>query len=182
MSVVLRTDRLLLRPFEESDLPSVHRYASDPTVVNFVEWGPNTEEESAAFIRRAAARVREEPCLKYELAVVLISEDELIGGCGLRIRSESNGEAEVGYCLNRKYWGRGYATETALALLRFGFDELKLHRIYAVCDSENKASARVLSKIGMVQEGYLHELKLVRGHWRDHLLFAVLEQHHRNRY
>ena len=179
--MVLRTDRLLLRPFVESDLPSVHEYASDPSVVCFVEWGPNTEEESAAFIRRAAAGAREEPCGNHELAVVLNSEHRLIGGCGLRIRSAVYGEAEVGYCLNRKYWGKGYATETALALLRYGFDKLKLHRIYAVCDSENRASARVLSKIGMVQEGYLHELKHIRGRWRDNLLFAVLEQHHRNR-
>jgi ribosomal-protein-alanine N-acetyltransferase len=77
--------------------------------------------------------------------------------------------------LNRKFWRQGYATEVAQALLKFGFNQLKLHRIFATCDPENIASAHVMEKIGMQQEGHIREHKLAKGKWRDSLLYAILD-------
>jgi len=74
----------------------------------------------------------------------------------------------------RSRWGLGYATEAAAALLRYGFDQLGLHKISASCDPENIGSVRVLTKIGMRQEGHLRDQHRVRGQWRDRLLFAAL--------
>lgn len=86
-----------------------------------------------------------------------------------------NREGWLGFCLNRHFWGKGYGTETANALLRFGFQQLDLHRIYATCDPSNNASAHVLEKIGMQREGHLREHKWAKGRWRDSLLYAILE-------
>jgi ribosomal-protein-alanine N-acetyltransferase len=69
----------------------------------------------------------------------------------------------MGYVLVRARWGQGYATEAAMANLRFGFDELGLHKIMATCDTENIASARVLGKIGMRVEDNLYQHVLIRG-------------------
>jgi ribosomal-protein-alanine N-acetyltransferase len=75
--------------------------------------------------------------------------------------------------LARARWGRGYATEAATAMLRFGFDQLGLHKIMATCDPDNTTSARVLTKIGMRIDGYLYQHVLVRRRWRDRLVLAA---------
>ncbi len=172
----LTTDRLLLRDFDELDWQALHEYACDPEVVRHMEWGPNTEEESRDFIRWAIAYQKEQRRRNYELAVVLKTEDRLIGGCGIHVSEPDSREGFIGYCFNRLFWGQGYATEAARALLEFGFNQLGLHRIFATCDPENIASAHVLEKIGMQREGHLREHKWAKGKWRDSLLYAVLEQ------
>jgi len=164
-----------LREFKEQDWESVHLYACDPEVVRYMPWGPNTEDDTHNFIRRAIAYQRESPRRHFELAVVLKEGKLLIGGCGIRVSNPDLGEGNMGYCLNKDFWGRGYATEAANALLSFGFETLNLHRIYATCDPENGASVRVLEKIGMTLEGRLRENIRIRGIWRDSRVYAILD-------
>lgn len=172
----LETERLILRDFEESDWQAIHSYASDPEVVRFAQWGPNSETDTKNFIQRTISSQQEEPRQAFELAVILKSDNRLIGSCGLYLSSEQNREGFIGYCFHRDFWGRGYATEAAKAILGFGFQQLGLHRIFATCDPENLRSARVLEKIGMQREGYLREDKYVKGKWRDSLLYAILDR------
>lgn len=173
--VVIRTKRLVLRDFEEADWEAVHEYASDPEVVRYLAWGPNTEEESKSFIQRALAHQDEKPRRNFTLAIVLKENNILIGGCGIYVSDPDNREGYIGYVLNRYFWGHGYATETAQALLEFGFNQLKLHRIFATCDPDNIASKRVLEKIGMQYEGRFREHKWVKGKWRNSLFYAILD-------
>ncbi len=84
-------------------------------------------------------------------------------------------EGDIGYVLDQRFWGQGYGMEAAGRLLRFGFGELGLHRIFAICDPRNVGSIRVLEKIGMQREGRLREHMLVRGEWCDSLVYAILE-------
>jgi ribosomal-protein-alanine N-acetyltransferase len=163
------TERLLLREFVRSDWRAVHQYASDPEVVRYLTWGPNTEKETRAFIRSILRARRRGGRAGYDLAVVLRSEDRLIGGCAIHPATW------IGYVFNRACWGRGYATEAARALLALGFDGLGLHRVTATCDPQNLASARVLEKSGMQLEGRLREHVWQRDRWRDSLLYAILE-------
>jgi ribosomal-protein-alanine N-acetyltransferase len=172
---VIQTKRLVLRDFEEADWKSVHDYASDQEVVRYMDWGPNTKEESKDFIQRALAHQKETPRNNFTLAIVLKARNTLIGGCGIYVSNPDNREGYIGYVLNRNFWGRGYATETAQALLEFGFNQLKLHRIFATCEPENTASARVLEKIGMRREGHFREHKWAKGKWRNSLLYAILD-------
>ena len=82
--------------------------------------------------------------------------------------------AELGFAVSRDRWGQGYATEAARAVLDFGFADLGLRRIYATCRRENVGSSRVLEKIGMSREGRLRDHVLIRGDWRDSLLYAAV--------
>ena len=164
-NLTLITGPLVLREFTKGDWQAVHEYASDPEVVRYMDWGPNAEKETRDFIRRAMASYEKDPRREYQFAVTLEKENRLIGSCGLCVSNPDHQEAWIGYCFNRHSWGKGYATEAARRLVAFGFDELKLHRIFATCDPQNKGSVRVLEKAGMRREGLLHEHKRVKGRW-----------------
>lgn len=174
--VVIRAERLVLREFVEKDWKAVHSYAADPEVVQYMDWGPNTEEETKEFVKRSVQSQKEEPRRNFTLAVVLKASNELIGSCGINVSDPANREGWIGYCLRRTFWRSGYATEVAKALVDFGFSQLDLHRIFATCDPDNVASAHVLEKVGMHLEGHLREHKWSKGRWRDSLLYAVLDR------
>lgn len=150
----LETERLLLRRFTPEDFPAVHRYASDEENILYMPWGPNTAAQTQDFIREAIAQAAETPCTNYQYAAVRKDSAELIGACNLALAGE---QAEIGWILRRGDWGKGLGTEIGRALLAFGFEELKLHRILAFCDAENIASYRVMEKIGMRREGLFLE-------------------------
>ena len=174
------TARLVLRDFTIEDGPAVHRYGSDPEVVRHLPWGPNTPADTQAFLGRKLEDQRTDPRRAFDLAVTLASGGELIGAAGVRITSPQFRTASMGYAYRRDSWGKGYATEAARALVAFGFGELGMHRIYAFCDTDNPASARVLEKTGMQREGRLRRHVLVRGRWRDSYLYAILEDDRRD--
>jgi RimJ/RimL family protein N-acetyltransferase len=177
----LRTPRLLLRDFVEADWEAVHGYARLPEVVRYMPWGPNTEQDTRDFVGRALTAQAAAPRASFELAVIWRESGRLIGGCGLTVQSKLHRVGEIGYCLHPDFWGRGCAAEAAGALLALGFEPLQLHRIQASCDPENRASRRVLEKLGMQLEGRLRQNLLLRGQWRDSLLWSVLEHEWRAR-
>jgi RimJ/RimL family protein N-acetyltransferase len=179
---VITTPRLVLRDFREDDWAAVHRYAADLDVVRYMPWGPNSEKETRAFIERALEAQAEKPRTKFEFAITIGSTGELVGGCGIRVASKRDRSADMGYCLRKDTWGSGYATEAAAFVLAFGFDVLNGHRVFATCDTENLASARVLEKLGMRREAHFREDTRIRGRWRDSYLYAVLEQEWRARH
>lgn len=176
MPLPLATQRLTLRDFEEGDWEAVHAYACDPEVVRYMTWGPNSEEDTRAFIARKLEDRRQEPRTTHDLAVVLTSKGRVIGSCGLVVPRPGTGEGWIGYCYHRDYWGRGFATEAARAIVGFGFEELGTHRIFATCDAENVASARVMAKLGMRREGHFLRNEWVKGRWRDTYLYAILAE------
>ncbi len=173
------TERLKLREITKEDFQAVHEYASDPEAVRYMPFGPNTVEETREFIDRNLRRRREQPRTDYGLGIILQSEDRLIGACGMHDVTEI--QASIGYILNRRYWGHGYATEAAEALVGYLFDELGVHRVYASCDPENHASVRVLEKVGMSLEGRLRENMVIHGEYRDSLIFGILDDEWRRR-
>jgi ribosomal-protein-alanine N-acetyltransferase len=176
----LQTERLTLRDFKEDDWIEVQRYAADPEVVRYMEWGPNSEAQTREFIERIRAQQQDEPRHDFELAVTLRADGRLIGGCGFHVSNPHDREGWIGYVFSRDNWGQGYATEAARALLAVGFGQCDLHRIFATCDPRNIASARVLEKIGMRHEGHLREHTWQKGSWRDSLLYAILEEEFRS--
>ena len=82
---------------------------------------------------------------------------------------------EFYYKFHPDFWGKGFATETAKALIKFGFEEYNLHRIEAGVATENLASKRVLEKAGMTCEGIRRKILPIRGEWKDNFHFAILE-------
>jgi ribosomal-protein-alanine N-acetyltransferase len=168
----INTERLQLREITKEDFQAVHEYASDPEAVKYMPFGPNTEEETRDFISRNLKNQQERPRTEYGLGITLKDEDRLIGACGIHGVTEI--QASIGYILTRRYWGHGYATETASALVDYAFSELGVHRVYASCDPRNHASIRVLDKVGMSLEGRLRENMIIHGEYRDSLVFSIL--------
>ncbi|QBD80414.1 N-acetyltransferase [Ktedonosporobacter rubrisoli] len=173
--MILSTDRLILREFERDDWQDVFAYQVDPLYLRYVPWTNRTEQDVRAFVQTFINWRDERPRRKFQFAIVLREEGRLIGNCGIRMNTASARMADIGYELDSRYWGRGYATEAARALLTFGFDKLALHRIWAECIAENTGSAHVLEKIGMHNEGHLHQNEWMKNRWWDTLLYAILD-------
>ncbi len=173
--MILTTPRLLLREFRESDWQAVLEYQRDPLYLRYNPWTHRTEADARNSVRMFIAWQAEQPRTKFQFAIILKEQARLIGNCGIRMRGLDAHEADIGYELDSRYWGQGYATEAARALLAFGFGELRLHRIWAYCIAENVASARVLQKIGMQREGRLREKEWMKSRWWDTLVYAILD-------
>jgi RimJ/RimL family protein N-acetyltransferase len=172
----LLTDRLRLRAFRPGDWPAVHDYAADVEVVRFMDWGPNTIEQTRYHVNRSVAMAEVSPRLTFPYVVERLADRRVIGATELSMTSLDHRRAEMGYVLAREAWGRGFATEAAGALLDYAFDKLGLHRVAATCDPDNAGSARVLEKIGMTPEGRMRAYYLIRGEWRDRLMYAAVRR------
>ena len=177
---MLETDRLLMRDFVESDWEAVLAYQSDPLYLRYYHWTDRTEADVRDFVQMFINQQEQQPRQKFQLALVLKSENRLIGNCGIRVNDTEMREANIGYELDSRYWGQGYATEAARAILHFGFETLAMHRVWSWCIADNAGSARVLEKIGMRLEGRLQQKEFIKGQWRDHLLYAILDHEWRN--
>jgi RimJ/RimL family protein N-acetyltransferase len=154
-SVELHTARLLLRDFRDDDLDLLHAYHTDPDVLRYLgRVEPWTGEEIRHFLycsRLARLHSNRE---QYNLAVVRVEDDILVGDCSLtRLFSSANvrgpGAAMIGYAFDRRFWGHGYATEAAEALIRFAFEQLGVASVFGGCCPENIGSRRVLEKAGL---------------------------------
>lgn len=178
LALPIETPRLLLRDFKARDLEAVHAYASREDVARYMIWGPNTLAQSREAIDGFLEDQHRRPRRAFDLAVVLKAkgrhEGRLVGGAGLSIVDREDLTGDIGYVLHPDVWGMGLAEEAARALLDAGFRELGLRRIVATCDQRNKASARVMERLGMRREGAFRASKLIQGEWRDEYLYAIL--------
>jgi RimJ/RimL family protein N-acetyltransferase len=126
-------------------------YAQDPTVTRFLTWRPHRDEtESQQFLSRCEKAW--EDGTAYPWVLVLRDSGDLIGMAEMRIRGHL---ADLGYALARRHWGAGYMTEALKPIVAWAFDQPSIHRVWATCDVENVASARVLERLGMQREGVL---------------------------
>lgn len=170
----LETERLILRDFVEDDWQAVYAYQTDPLYLRYNHWIERTPSAVREFVGWFLNHQVQNPRIKFQLAVVLKSEDQLIGNCGVRMDKVGDLEADIGYELNPQYWNRGYATEAAHAIVDFGFKHFSVHRIWADCIADNVASAHVLEKLGMRLEGRLRDKAYFKGRWWDGLIYAIL--------
>jgi ribosomal-protein-alanine N-acetyltransferase len=167
----LRTPRLTLRDFAPNDFDAIHAHASDAEVTRYMFYGPRTVADTHAYLDRMLASQRAKPRLIWELGAVVTAEDRLVGACDLTL--EDAQEGDLGFIFSRDVWGMGYATEAAAMLVRAGFEQLGLIRIFSTCDVANGASARVLEKAGLQREAVLEQHKYARGRWWTSFLYAV---------
>lgn len=173
--VCLNGQRVALREFEARDEEPLHAIASDPEVTRFTDWGPNAPADTRAFLATAMAQA-ESP--GFRVAYHLAADDKetggLVGSVGLDVDSQTHARAEVGFVFGRAHWGHGYAGDALRVLLDFAFGELGMHRVAATCHPDNEACGHVLERAGMRLEGRLRDHMLVRGQWRDSLVYARL--------
>ncbi len=171
----LETDRLRLRPFEDSDANALFALHSNARVMRYWDAPPWREATRATqFI--AACRQIAESGSGTRLAVERRSDGAFIGWCALTRWNPEYRSASMGYCFDAATWGRGYATEAGRALLRWGFSTLALNRVQAEADTRNVASARVLEKLGFLREGTLREDCVVDGEVSDSWVFGLIRR------
>ncbi|HSB66930.1 MAG TPA: GNAT family N-acetyltransferase, partial [Anaerolineales bacterium] len=158
----LRTDRLTLRPLDQADARILHRiYQTEGVLRYFPNPIPPALERVERFIREQHSHWEQHGYGNW--GILPDGEDDIIGWVGLQFLPELN-ETEVGFLLDRPYWGKGYATEAALASLKFGFERVTLKYIIALVHPENMASIRVIEKCGIhfVDSLKLWEIELRR--------------------
>ena len=170
---IMETSRLMLRlPLIEDAGQIFARYAQDSEVTKYLIWRPHKDvAETKAFVEHCIRGWAEGSC--YPWVVVRKEDNALIGMIELRI---VDGEADLGYVLAREVWVRGYATEMAKAVVSWAMELEEITRVWATCDCENLASARVLEKAGLkfekVLKGYIVHPNISE-HPRDSLLFTI---------
>ncbi|HEV3261218.1 MAG TPA: GNAT family N-acetyltransferase [Gemmataceae bacterium] len=146
MKIILETDRLLLREFVPDDLEDFHRLVSDPDVTRYTGDGEHRIEEVRKGLEERVFRAyRQHGYGRW--ATVLKASAWVIGFAGLKYLDDV-GETDVGYRFFKEYWGRGLATEASAAVVRYGFEQLRLEKVVGIAHVENKASIRVLEKVG----------------------------------
>jgi RimJ/RimL family protein N-acetyltransferase len=166
----INTERLTLRSYDSADIAElVPLIGTREVAANLARVPyPYTEQDARNFI----ASIKETP-EEARFAIVLSRDKRLVGGIGLRI-DPTHPRAELGYWLGAPYWGQGYATEAARAVLQYGFQTLGVHRIWASVFQGNDVSANVLRKIGMQYEGCLRQHVLKWGRLIDLHTYGIL--------
>ena len=173
--MILVTERLLLREFVPGDWHAVFSYQLDPLYLRYYEWTVRTPEDVQEFVQGFIRQQQLRPRAKYQFAICSRASGLLIGNGGIRLAKPDDMQAEIGFELGPLHWGQGFATEAAQALIRFGFEDLHLHRIWARCVADNSRSANVLGKTGMRLEARLRENETFKGRWWDTLVFGILD-------
>ncbi len=173
----VETDRLVLRPFRPSDLDALMAYHALPEVQRYLDWKARDRAEVRAALD---VMIREQrlhrPGDAISLAVVVKTDQRVIGQVSLRWTDATAAQAELRLVLAPDARGHGYGLEAAKASLDLGFDGLKMHRIYAKCSARNQASARLLKSLGLRLEAHYREHALFQGEWDEELHFAILDR------
>lgn len=157
---MFETDRLILRKFNETDVDAVYAMRSDAELMRFIREPQTNRSEAESWINLVSSRWETDKI--GFCAVVEKSSERFAGWCGLW-RLQETGEIEVGYALVKDFHGKGYASEASEAFLKYGFEELNLKEVVAVARAENRASRRVMERLGMTYDytGKFYDRELV---------------------
>ncbi|MBI1813969.1 MAG: GNAT family N-acetyltransferase [Deltaproteobacteria bacterium] len=170
---IIRTARLLLRPPRLDDAAAIfHAYTRDPDVTRYLVWTPKQSvSEVGDFIRRSMAAWSAGS--QFPWVITLHGSSGPIGMIDLRMAEHA---AEIGYVLARAEWNKGYMTEALRAVIDAAIALPGIYRVWATCDIDNVASARVLEKAGMLREGTLRRAVVhpnLSPEPRDALCYAI---------
>jgi len=166
-------ERVRLRDLRPDDIEDIFSYASDPIVTRFAGWEPHrTPFDTMAYIQHCL----EDDWGPITFAVEYVPESRVIGVVDIRVLSRLWAVGEIGYTLNRCYWGQGLNVEAGRLLLEYGFMHLGLRRIQAVCDTTNHRSYRTMEKLGMVRERIINRVRRRNGRVVDRYVYSILRR------
>lgn len=170
---MIQTTRLLLRDFQQDDCQAVLAYQSHPQFCAYYPWNSRTSLEVSDLIGQFIQWSKEQPRSKFQLAIILKSENKLIGNCGIRKNPPESLEAEFGCELDPVYWNQGYAIEAARALFDFGYRTLGLQKIFSICIAKNQGAVHLAESLGMKHDENWKETTWMKGRsWKMHRYFA----------
>jgi len=172
--IMIDTKRLRLRPLRAEDAPFFFEVWSDPEAMRYFSFPPMQH------IDQAHARVADKLKSSSDgtsVTCVIESGDtgEVLGDCALFNGISHSKRAEIGYCLRRKHWGKGYMVEAADALIEYGFKQVELRRIEADIDPRNWPSIQLVERLGFKREGYLRERWIIAGEVADTVLYGLIQ-------
>jgi RimJ/RimL family protein N-acetyltransferase len=168
--VGLRAGGVALRELGPGDADAFVRLAGDIRVTHFMKTGPLDRAAALRALEWKLLRARFPGRSDYELAV---DDGGRFAGT-VTLHLVGTGTAELAFWLLPEAAGRGVATDACDVLLRFGAEQLDVHRVFATCDAENDRAVALLERLGMVREGYMRDAALTHLGWRDRLLYARL--------
>ena len=168
------TERMRLRSYTEDDFDAFFDLHRREDVARFLPWHPRDEQAAREALARHKRLTVEVDDQGVTLAAFDKATDRLVGDFVLILRSVEHRRGEVGYVLHPDFAGRGLATEGARVMLDIAFERLQLRRVIGRIDARNRASARVLAKLGLRHEAHLVQNELFKGEWTDEDDFAIL--------
>jgi RimJ/RimL family protein N-acetyltransferase len=171
--VPLLTERLLLRPLVATDAPALTELAADPLISAMIPGIPYPYTLDDAKIYVDLMALEAQAGINYAYAVIRRTDAILMGTAEIGVERHHQRGA-LGYWIGAPYRQQGYTREAVNCLIRLGFTELHLHRIYAYCLAENIASAQVLEHCGLKREGILHDHVFHGGQFHDEVYYALL--------
>lgn len=175
----LYTKRLMLRKMNMSDSLHIYEYATDKEMITFTVWDAHQSLcDTYNYVEEIVGQYNEGQVAP--LGIVLKEEKKLIGTCGFIKYDLVTHAAEIAYALSRKYWGRGLATEAALAFFYYGFHELHLNSIEAGCDSENEASEKLMKRLNMEYKYTIQKDMFIKGKNRDTKRYCISREGYMN--
>ncbi|WP_149207690.1 GNAT family N-acetyltransferase [Flavobacterium johnsoniae] len=170
---VIETERLLLRRITNDDVNEVFELRSNPETMKFIP-RPLVKDNEDALLHIAMIEEKIETNIGINWAITLKDNPKLLGIIGYYRMQPENYRAEIGYMLSPDFHGKGIIPEAVNVLLKYGFENLKLHSIEAVIDPENHASEKVLQKCGFVKEAHLREAEFWEGKFLDKVIYSLL--------
>ncbi|MBC1349900.1 GNAT family N-acetyltransferase [Listeria welshimeri] len=170
---MIKTERLFLSEMTLADTEVLFGYWSDDSVTRYMNIEPfQSMQPVEEMIRMLRQLEMEEKALRC--VIVLQSTGEIIGTCGFNYIDHENHRAEIAYDLGTRFWRQGYATEAVRALIEWGKESFKLHRIEAKVDPRNVSSITLLEKLGFLEEGLLRDYEKIGTAYQDVKLFSWL--------
>lgn len=176
---ILNALKLLLRTIRNEDIPSLVKYCNNPKISDQIINIPYPYGEEEAKKRISFVLEGLEKGERYVFAITLKGKDELIGEIGLHL-DKTNNSAQFGYWIGEPFWGKGLATEALSAILKFGFEELNLNKIYATHYPENKASAKVMLNNKMIKEAEMKAHYKIGEEYRDVVQYRLTKEEYEN--
>ncbi|MEO4052173.1 GNAT family protein [Solibacillus sp. CAU 1738] len=165
----INTTRLIIRNFEANDWQAVYEYTSNSVVMKYIPENVFNISDAKKFVEENRGEKAE------KFAVVLKESNELIGHIAF-FKYFGEHTYEIGWVFNPKFHSRGFATESAQAMIDYGFIKMDLHRIVATCQPENISSWRVMEKLGMRREGFFKKCIPCDDGWWDEYYYGILKE------
>lgn len=166
----LESERILLRPVTLDDAQDIFEYTSDEETTRYL-YDVHTDFEQTE--RMVANYFVQQPIGKY--AVVLKETNKVIGAIEFRV-DDWNEAGDLGFTMNRHYWGKGYMTEAASLIIQLAFEKLNLARVFAGHEVANEASGKVLQRLGMQLDGVLRKQTKIKGQLVDSMYYSILKE------
>ena len=172
---ILETNRLLLRNFKIDDAEEIYNYLKDPDISKFFPWEtPKSVNDVINLL--SFSKTKNKNNFGLDLAIVLKANKKVIGGCGFDKIDHAHKWGEIGYVISKEYWNQGIATEALKELILFGFKTMDLNRIEAVCITDNKASEKVMIKLGMKFDSNLRGRFYSKKNYYDAKMYYLLKK------